>query len=49
MLEEEIQDLGPQRKSEVEAAQQLIIETAKKLESEGKLSIQRGGNDDIIE
>jgi len=39
ILEEEIQNLGPRRISEIEAAQAEVIKTAKKLQTEGKITI----------
>jgi flagellar motor switch protein FliG len=48
MLKEEIQMMPPIRLSEVEGSQRKIVETAKKLEDEGKIVIQRGGAEDAF-
>lgn len=44
MLKDDLASMGPVRLSDVEAAQQEIINTAKRLESEGKIAITRGSN-----
>lgn len=44
MLKDDLASMGPVRLSDVEAAQQEIINTAKRLESEGKIAISRGSN-----
>jgi len=43
MLKEEISYLGPKRLSEVEEAQQKIIDTIRQLEESGEIMISRGG------
>ena len=50
MIREEIEFLGPMRLSEVEAAQQRIVEAVRRLEGEGQVVItgRGGGKDDII-
>lgn len=50
MIKEEIEFLGPMRLSEVEAAQQRIVEAVRRLEGEGQVVItgRGGGKDDII-
>jgi flagellar motor switch protein FliG len=48
MLQDDIAALGPVRLSDVEFAQQFIISVAKKLESEGKIIISRGSEDDVL-
>ncbi len=48
MLKEEISMLPPIRISEVEASQRKIVETAKRLEQEGKIFISRGGTEDVL-
>lgn len=50
MIREEIEFLGPMRLSEVEAAQQRIVESVRRLEGEGQIVItgRGGGKDDII-
>jgi flagellar motor switch protein FliG len=45
-LKSDLEALGPVKLSDVEAAQQFIVEAAKKLESEGKIVIQRGESKD---
>lgn len=47
-LREEIDLLPPMRLSEVEEVQQGIVETARRLESEGAITIQVGGGDDVL-
>ena len=46
MLQEEIEMMPPVRVSEVEASQRKIVEVTKKLESEGKIVIHRGAEED---
>lgn len=50
MIREEIEFLGPMRLSEVEAAQQRIVEAVRRLEGDGQVVItgRGGGKDDII-
>jgi flagellar motor switch protein FliG len=48
MLREEIQMMPPIRLSEVETSQRKIVETAKRLEEEGKIFIARGGSEDVL-
>ena len=50
MIREEIEFLGPMRLSEVEAAQQRIVESVRRLENDGEIVItgRGGGKDDII-
>ena len=43
LLKEDLENLGPQRLSDVEAAQSEIVNIAKRLESENKIVINRGG------
>jgi len=47
-IREEIDLLGPMKLSEVEAIQEQIVEVARTLESEGRLSIELGGSDDML-
>ncbi len=46
LLREDLDNMGPQRLSDVETAQSEILNIAKRLESEGKLVISRGGGGD---
>lgn len=46
LLKEDLENMGPQRLSDVEAAQSEIVNIAKRLESEGKIQINRGGGGD---
>jgi flagellar motor switch protein FliG len=46
LLREDLDNLGPQRLSDVETAQSEILNIAKRLESEGKVVISRGGGGD---
>lgn len=49
LIKEEMEFMGPMRLTDVEAAQQRIVETIRRLEEEGQIVIAgRGGKDDII-
>ena len=48
LLQEDLTNLGPQRLSDVETAQTEIVNIAKRLESEGKIQINRGGADTFV-
>jgi flagellar motor switch protein FliG len=48
MLREDLNNMGPSRLSDVEGAQQEIVNAARRLESEGKLLIARGGSEDAL-
>lgn len=48
MLREDLSNMGPARLSDVEIAQQEIVNVARRLESEGKLMIARGGSEDAM-
>lgn len=48
MLREDLENMGPARLSDVEASQQEIVNTARKLEAEGKILIARGGSEDAL-
>jgi len=48
MLLEDLDSMGPAKLSDVEAAQQEIVNTARKLEAEGKILIARGGGEDAL-
>jgi flagellar motor switch protein FliG len=48
MLKDDLANLGPSRLSDVEGAQQEIVNVARRLESEGKILIARGGSDDAL-
>ncbi len=48
MLREDLEAMGPVRVSDVEAAQQEIVNVAKRLEGEGKIIISRGGDGDAL-
>ena len=48
LLKEDLQAMPPVRLSDVEAAQQEIVNVAKKLEAEGKIVINRGGGEDTL-
>lgn len=48
MLKEDLSSMGPSRLSDVEGAQQDIVNTARRLEAEGKILIARGGSDDAL-
>lgn len=48
MLREDLNNMGPSRLSDVETAQQEIVNIARRLESEGKILISRGGSEDAL-
>lgn len=48
MLKEDMEVMGPVKLSEVEEAQQEIIKTAKRLESEGKIVLTKGSDDVFV-
>ncbi len=48
MLKEDLNNMGPSRLSDVEQAQQEIVNAARRLEAEGKILIARGGSEDAL-
>jgi flagellar motor switch protein FliG len=48
MLREDLEMMGPVKVSEVELAQQNILKTARKLETENKIVIMGKGHDDVV-
>jgi len=48
MLREELEIMGPARLRDVEAAQQRIIQTAKRLEAEGQMVLAGKGSEDVF-
>jgi flagellar motor switch protein FliG len=46
LLKEDLEALGPTKLSDVEKAQQEIVQQVKELESKGKALISRGGEGD---
>jgi flagellar motor switch protein FliG len=48
LLREDLDSMGPVRLSDVETAQQEIVNIAKRLETEGKIVISRGGDADAL-
>jgi len=48
MIKEDLEIMPPKKLSEVEAAQQNIVKTVRRLEDEGKIVINRGGSDVFI-
>lgn len=48
MLKEDMEVMGPVKLSEVEEAQQEIIKIAKRLESEGRIVLAKGGDDVFV-
>ncbi|MDL1969676.1 MAG: flagellar motor switch protein FliG [Candidatus Desulfofervidaceae bacterium] len=48
MILDDMEATGPVRLRDVEAAQQRIVDVAKKLEEEGKIILQRGGEEDAF-
>ncbi len=47
-IKEEIELLGPMKLADVEKVQEEIVEVARRLESEGRLTIEIGGGDDVL-
>ena len=47
-LKEDLSSMGPARLSDVESAQQEIVNAARRLEAEGRIIISRGGSDDAL-
>jgi len=47
-IREEMELMGPMKLSEVEAIQQQVVDVARRLEDEGKLTIDAGGGDDVL-
>ena len=47
-LREDLNNMGPARLSDVEGAQQEIVNVARRLEAEGKIIIARGGSEDAM-
>jgi len=48
MLREDLNNMGPARLTDVESAQQEIVNAARRLEAEGKIIIARGGTEDAM-
>jgi flagellar motor switch protein FliG len=48
LLKDDLTNMGPSRLSDVEGAQQEIVNVARRLESEGKILIARGGSEDAL-
>jgi flagellar motor switch protein FliG len=48
LLQEDLGNMGPARLSDVESAQVEIVNTARRLEQEGKILIARGGSEDAL-
>ena len=48
MIKEDLEIMGPTKLSDVEAAQQNIVKTVRKLEGEGRIAISRGGGDVFV-
>ncbi|MEI9478058.1 MAG: FliG C-terminal domain-containing protein, partial [Deltaproteobacteria bacterium] len=48
MMKEDLEVMGPVRLKDVEAAQQVIITTGKKLENEGKVVLSRKGKEEVF-
>jgi flagellar motor switch protein FliG len=48
MLKDDLSSMGPSRLSDVESAQQEIVNVARRLEAEGKILISRGGSEDAM-
>ncbi|MEO5970859.1 MAG: FliG C-terminal domain-containing protein, partial [Bdellovibrionia bacterium] len=48
LLKDDLNAMPPVRISDVESAQQLVINIAKRLEAEGKIVVSRGGDSDAL-
>lgn len=48
LLRDDLSNMGPSRLSDVEGAQQEVVNVARRLESEGKILIARGGSEDAL-
>lgn len=48
LLRDDLESLGPAKLSDVEGAQQEIVNAARRLEQEGKILIARGGSEDAL-
>jgi flagellar motor switch protein FliG len=48
MIKEDLEVMGPVKLTDVEKAQQAVLRVAKKLESEGKVVIGKGGGEDVF-
>jgi len=48
MIKEDMEFMGPVRKSDVEEAQQKIVNIIRKLQDTGELIVSRGGGDDLV-
>lgn len=48
LLKEDLSNMGPSRLSDVESVQVEIVNVARRLESEGKILIARGGSEDAL-
>ncbi len=48
LLKDDLSNMGPSRLSDVEGAQQEVVNVARRLESEGKILIARGGSEDAL-
>ena len=48
MIREDLEIMAPVKLSEVEGAQQNIVKTVRRLETEGRIAISRGGGDEFI-
>ena len=48
MIKEDLEIMGPIKLSDVEAAQQNVVKTIRRLEAEGKIAIGRGGGDVFV-
>jgi len=48
MIKEELEYMAPAKLSEVEAAQQAIVRSVRRLEAEGKVSVSRGAGDVFV-
>ena len=48
MIREDLEIMGPVRLSEVEGAQQNVVKIVRRLETEGRVMVARGGGDVFV-
>ena len=48
MIKEDMEFMGPVRRTEVEESQQKIVNIVRKLQDTGQIVVARGGGDDLI-
>jgi flagellar motor switch protein FliG len=48
MIQEDMDYMGPIRRSDMEEAQQKIVNIVRRLQDSGEIIVARGGGDDVI-